>query len=90
MNDQPPPNNESPGGEDPDTGAPIEELAGLREEASSDFLDRVRNRIHRRVLAVEVADWSWRAPFLVLMQWLLVLIDLVRGGEEVKGAQGDD
>ncbi|MBL8218323.1 MAG: hypothetical protein JNL62_03805 [Bryobacterales bacterium] len=54
--------------EGPETGEPIEMLAGQEHEASAEFLDRVRSKIHRRAATSQVASFSWYLPRAVLLE----------------------
>ena len=90
MNDDRPPGGYGTEAEDPAAGEPTGVLGGFAQEMPPGFMDRVRNKIHRRVLAADVADLSWRAPAMLFMQWLLIVIDLVRGGFRTQGGRPDE
>ena len=87
MHDEPPGNIES---DDASAGEPTGVLEDFRQRSPTGFVDRVRNRIHRRVLAAEVADLTWRGPALIFMQWLLIVIDVLRGGSRTGGVHPDE
>jgi hypothetical protein len=69
------PNSESQGGREVDPGEPIEVLASLESEPSSNFLGRIRRAIHRRTSASQIASFSWNIPFLVFMEFWHMLTE---------------
>jgi hypothetical protein len=58
-------------GEDPDL--PIDSLREQERETAPDFLSKVRNKIHRRTAASQVASYSWHLPKVVLIEMASVL-----------------
>ncbi|MFN7939352.1 MAG: hypothetical protein U0R19_38860 [Bryobacteraceae bacterium] len=54
--------------QDPELGEPIELLSQQEHETGADFLDRVRNKIHRRSVTSQVASFSWYLPRSVLLE----------------------
>jgi hypothetical protein len=72
MSDSPP---GLPGAEEVDPGAPIVELATFEQDASGDFLGRIRRVIQRRTAVSHLASFSWNAPFLILLEFWIVLAD---------------
>jgi len=84
---------EPPGGVEPEAasaGEPTGVLEDFRQRSPAGLVDRVRSRIHRRILVLEVADLTWRGPGLLFMQWLLIVIDFLSGGSRTEGAQPDE
>jgi len=49
-------------------GEPIEDLRELEQETSPQFLNVVRNKIHRRTAASQMISFSWELPKTVLME----------------------
>ncbi|MGH9310329.1 MAG: hypothetical protein ACRD1U_13205 [Vicinamibacterales bacterium] len=79
MTAEPPdPGRETPLGDD-DLGPPIAELEGLSLPVGSQFGDRVRSRIERRLLAGHFLELAWAAPFTMLLEFLRVPFDLLSG-----------
>lgn len=82
---------ENPGGEESlETGEPIEALSGLIEEPAPEFMNRVRNRINRKVLAVQVTDLSWTAPILIFMEWLRMFMEWFGSSSDESGGSRDE
>jgi hypothetical protein len=77
-------------GESPETGEPIEALAGLAEEPAPEFLGLVRNRINRKVLAVQVTDLSWTAPVLIFLEWLRMFMEWFGASRDESGGSCDE
>lgn len=63
--------------EEIDPGEPIGPLANFEYDTSSDFLNRIRRSIYRRVAVSQVATFSWNAPFLIFLEFWLTLADHV-------------
>jgi hypothetical protein len=57
-------------------------LATFAEPAPAGFLGRLRNRIHRRELAGEVARLGWYAPFAIFMEYVNMIFGLLSGVDE--------
>ena len=74
---------EPPDGEDIDTGQPLAELARLREEPSTTFLDRIRNSIHRRLSVADALDFSLMGLFDTFFEYLKVILQAV--GDRPRG-----
>lgn len=76
MNDhEDPPGDEDAGsGETIDTGEPIAELARLREEPTSGFLQRIRRSIHRRLSIAEALDFSLMALFQTFFEYVTLIV----------------
>lgn len=51
-----------------DDGEPLSMLREQGWETNSDFLAKVRNRIHRRSTTAQVVSYSWHASKLVLVE----------------------
>lgn len=75
-----PPDRGGSAAEEDDLGRPIDELRQLSVALGEPFADRVRGRIHRRLLASELIDLAWTAP-------LAVLLELLRAPFEVFGGR---
>lgn len=58
-----------------DAGEPIDVLATLEHEPSANFLGRIRRAIQRRTSVSQIASFSWNIPFVVLMQFWLMLTE---------------
>lgn len=61
--------------EDPETGEPIAQIEDLEEEPATDFLSRIRGRIHRRALGHQALELIWKAPAAVLFEWIAMLME---------------
>ena len=57
---------------------PIRELRDQERETTTDVLARVRNRIHRRATTAQIANYSWHAPKLVLVEMASMLSYIFR------------
>jgi len=55
---------------DGDDGAPVAELEGISIPVDERFGEQVRGRIERRLLAGDLIELAWMAPFIVLLEWL--------------------
>ena len=64
---------------DPADPGPIPELAELRHPPSSTFLERVHNRISRRVLGKNVAQYFWHVPLIVMLEFLEMIFQAAGG-----------
>lgn len=77
------PDGSRPGGEppvdDPDMGEPVVELRDLSLAVDDRFGRRVRGRLERRVLAGEFISLAWRAPMMMLLEFLRVPFELLVG-----------
>jgi hypothetical protein len=60
-------------GEENDTGAPIDMLAGLEYRPSTTFLGRIRRTIQRRTAVSQVVSFSWNAPWIVFLEFWTAL-----------------
>ena len=58
-----------------DPGEPITLLAEFDHDASTDLLTRIRRTIQRRTAAAQLTSFSWNAPFVVLREFWLILIE---------------
>jgi hypothetical protein len=56
----------NPGPEAGDAGLPIRVLRDLEHETSPDFVNRVRNRIPRRVATAQAGSFSWRKSLRIV------------------------
>lgn len=70
---------------DDDLGAPIEAIERLRVPASPTFLRKVRGRIARRSLGIQLLDMTWSAPAQVLLEFLNLIFGALGGGDEDRG-----
>lgn len=70
---------------DVDPGEPIAELAGLGIQPRATFVDRIRRRIGRRVLAADVIDFSTASPFGVFVEFLALLFEGLGGRNRRNG-----
>ena len=57
---------------------PLRELRDQERETKPEFLARVRNRIQRRSAAAQLANYSWHAPRVVLIEMASMLDYIVR------------
>ena len=77
------PDTPSAGGQSPpdneDMGEPVVELRDLSLAVDDRFGRRVRGRIERRVLAGEFLGLAWRAPMMMLLEFLRGLFELLVG-----------
>ncbi len=76
------PESTGPGPQDPaepEMGAPIGELAELREPASAGFFGRIRGSIDRRRLGSELTDLSWQGLLTVLLEFVDLAMQMVTG-----------
>jgi len=64
---------------DIDTGEPIRELRELTEAPRAGFLQRVRNSIHRRVLAADTIDFSLHVLLVTLREYLNLFMQTLFG-----------
>ncbi len=62
--------------EDRDTGEPIAMLLDFAEEPAPAFIGRIRNALHRRLLASELVGLSWSTPVLVFLEYLKVIFGI--------------
>ena len=53
-----------------DDGEPVAELEGISVPVDGRFGERVRGRIERRLLAGDLIELAWMAPFIVLVEWI--------------------
>jgi hypothetical protein len=60
-----------------DAGRPIRILREQEHDTSSDFVNRVRNRIHRRAATTQAAAFSWHLPKVALLEMARLLTHLV-------------
>ena len=60
-------------GFDAETEDPIDVLREQELNTSSNFLARVRNKIHRRTAASQVASYSWNVPRVVVLELASIL-----------------
>lgn len=72
-----------------DPGPPIDALARLRASTAPGFADRVRGRIHRRSLGLQVLELSWFGPILVAVEFLAVLFGLAGVKEDGRDSGGE-
>jgi hypothetical protein len=63
---------EVPAPEEPNFGEPVRLLLEQEREPSSDFLGRIRRRIHRRSATSQFAAFSWHLPKAVLLEMINV------------------
>ena len=67
----------NPNGRDPESASDVEEpirlLRDQEHETASDFLAKVRNRIHRRSSTAHIAGYSWHVPRIVLVEMATML-----------------
>jgi hypothetical protein len=68
-------NPESHNGKDLDPGEPVGVLATLEHEPSANFLGRIRRTIQRRTSVSQIASFSWNIPFVILMEFWLMLTE---------------
>jgi hypothetical protein len=73
------------GAQDQDAGEPVEALRDFDEQVSSDFVQRVGRRIHRRNATAHVIDFSWRTPGMVLLELSKMLRQVFSAMGEGKG-----
>ena len=71
--------------DDIDTGEPIAELAALREDPESGFLNRIRNSIQRRMFASDAMEFSFQALFGTFFEYLGMMFSTLGGGNQAKG-----
>jgi hypothetical protein len=64
----PPSDTSGNGGVGQDQGQPIAMLKEAAMAPSSDFIGRVRRKIHRRTTASQLASYSWHMPKVVLLE----------------------
>jgi hypothetical protein len=74
-------------GETAETGEPVQILADLSLATSPWFLGRVRRRIRRRVLGVQILDLSWFGPVLVVFEYLKVALQFFGRDDRGHGRQ---
>lgn len=72
-----------------DPGPPIDALARLRAPTAPGFADKVRGRIQRRSLGLQVLELSWFGPILVAVQFLVVLFGLMGFKEDGTDTGGE-
>jgi hypothetical protein len=75
MNDEPRDEHRQP--PDEDTGAPVYALRALAVEPRVGFLSGIRNRIHRGVLAGDLADLSWKSWAQALLEYLAMIFGFI-------------
>ncbi len=71
-----PPNDSSTDDQDP--GQPIAILKEAAIAPSTDFIGRVRRKIHRRTTASQLATYSWHMPKVVLLEMVGVFGHIVK------------
>lgn len=62
--------------DDIDPGEPIAELAGFEHDVSASLLGRIRRTIGRRTTAAQVTSFAFDTPFVVLKEFLLMVMEL--------------
>jgi hypothetical protein len=72
-------------GADQDAGEPVEMLRNFQEDVSPEFLGRVHRSIHRRTVAAQVADFSWRTPGMILLELSKMLRQVLTAAAPGKG-----
>ena len=63
---------------DEQMGQPIRILRDQEYEPSTDFIARVRRRIHRRTATSQVASYSWHMPKMILIEMISVIEHLLQ------------
>jgi hypothetical protein len=79
MNGEPPPSGADAGGDD-ELGPPLDELRALALPLAANFPDKVRGRIERRLLTVELIDLAWVAPLAALLALLRAPLEALTSG----------
>jgi hypothetical protein len=74
-----------PDPEPPDAGEPIHALADFGHVPSRSFLDRFRNRLHRRSVGTQAASFAWHAPFMVCIEFVNVIFGFFEAPDRPKG-----
>lgn len=67
-----------PGSLDDEQDEPLAVLNALAEETSPEFVNRVRVKIHRKVVTSQLASFWWEAPRVVFAESWSVLTWLMR------------
>lgn len=71
---------------DPDPDPRLRDMLADAPETGSDFVARVRGRIHRRAAVSQVADPSWNLPKAVAVEMAFVLRHLFTAFGSKKGS----
>lgn len=64
---------------------PIRELADLRVDVTPGFLDRVRNRVERRVVTTQFLSLAWHVPAALLLEFLNMVFGAFGDGGRPEG-----
>jgi len=67
-------NNPTPA--NPDEEIPVAALNDFEEDVSSEFVPRLRRRLHRRVFSGQVASFSYNVPAMLLREFLQLIFGL--------------
>lgn len=68
-----PPDNNSDSASNADDEIPVAALNDFEEDVSSDFVPRLRRRLHRRVFSGQVASFSYNVPAMLLLEFLQLI-----------------
>jgi hypothetical protein len=79
-----PPPPAGPGGDEP-----VIELRDLEQDVSHGFIEAVRGKIERKVLAAGVAIAWWRLPMMVALEFLKALAQCFDSSPESEGGPRD-
>lgn len=71
--------------DDVDPGEPVAALAGLGQTPTAGFAARIRDRIQRRHLAADAADFSLSGLAFVVLQFLTVLFQFFQLTDRQEG-----
>ena len=66
---------------------PIRLLAGQEDQASADFIPKLRRRIHRRATSSQVVAFCWELPQIVLFEMVHLAVEVaaaVGGKKEIE------
>ena len=63
-------------GPGPEQEEPIRSLAGQEDQAASDFIPKLRRRIHRRATSSQVVSFCWELPQIVLFEMVHLVAEV--------------
>jgi hypothetical protein len=70
---------------DQEAGEPVAVLREFSEDPPQRFLNIVRRKIHRRTATAQAADFSWKAPGMILLELTQLLRHLLFAFGDGKG-----
>ena len=79
----PPPDTSGP--DDVDPGEPVELLAELRQTPPLGFLGGIRQRIQRRNLVADAAEFSWSGLSFIVLQFLTMVLEVFQPTDRTEG-----